>query len=190
MRIVQKQNKKRRLTLIALLIAALVLVLGYFSFAYITKNAWPFIQDTQTNSDNINYSPPTDQEVKDSQNGKKNSNQQVDGGATAPKPNSSKNKVSVGIAFASYDVDEKAVDVRAFTPDVIEGDGTCTATLTRGATTVSQSSKAFIDSSSSQCQPILIPESRFDTKGVWKLIVTYTSSKSSGSSPSMDVEIN
>jgi hypothetical protein len=189
MRIKQKPLQKKSRALIYAILAILVLSLGYFGFAYATKSVWPFAQQSQIDKDGVNYSPPTEQEVEDSQNAKKdNSYQEED--TSKGVPSNQKKNVSVGIAFAGYDKDEKVIDVRAFTPNAIESDGTCTATFTQGTKTVSQSSKAFIDSSSSQCEPILIPENRFETKGTWKLVVTYVSSKSSGTSPSMNVEVS
>lgn len=189
MRITQKRIKPSPVV-IAALIAFLVLG-GYFVYAYTTKSAWPFKQATQTSSassDGINYSPPTKQEAESSQDAKKDAYD--DDNKVTPQQESNKRTVSVGIAFADYDPEEDAIDVRAFTPDVIEGDGTCTATFTKTGSTVTESSKAFVDFSSSQCQPILIPKSRFSAGGTWKLTVSYDSSKSSGVSPAMDIEIN
>lgn len=190
MRITQKRNKT---PLIATLITVAVLIVaagGYFTYAYMTKSIWPFYETTQTSSDGINYSAPTEQEEEASQDAKKNNTQQTNTDSNTSGDTTTKRAVSVGIAFAAYDVDEKAVDVRAFTPDVIEGDGTCTATFTLDGRTVTATSKAFVDSSSSQCEPILVPESKFEVKGVWKLSVSYSSSKSTGVSPTMDVKVS
>jgi len=189
MHIIQKRNK---ITLALLVSAATLLVAGgYLAYAYNTKNMWPFAnnptptEETES-TDNVNYSPPTGQEVESGQDTKKDTYNQ---NTSKPDENTNKQTVSVGIAFADFDAEENAVDIRAFTPDIIEDDGTCTATLVQGDNTVSQSSKAFIDFSSSQCEPILIPTSRFPAKGIWKLTVSYNSSKNSGVSPTMDVEV-
>ena len=187
-----QKNRKKSLTILISTAAVIVIAGGYFGYAYATKNVWPFQANSSTtakSTDGINYSPPTQQEIESSQDAKKNDAQQQSNSSTNTTNTASKQTVSVSIAFAGYDSNEKAVDVRAFTPDVIEGDGTCTATFTQGSKTVSQSSEAFIDSSSSQCEPILIPESKFDTKGTWKLSVLYVSSKSTGVSSPMNVEV-
>jgi hypothetical protein len=188
----QKVSKKHLAIIIISVVA--VLALGYFCYAYATKNAWPFkaqATDTTTRSeDGINYNPPTEQEVENSQEAKENNAQRSENGTeNGEQSNTSKAPVSVGIAYASYDKAKGAVDIRAFTPDVIEGTGICTATLTLNEITVIGKSKAFIDSSSSQCEPILIKRTDFPTTGKWSLVVSYDSPTSSGKSPAMEVEI-
>lgn len=183
----KKTNNQK--IIISIIVVLLLLIGGWIVYAKM-NNAWPFpVNSTSTPSlqdgDSINYDPPTQEEIENSQNGKNNSKQEGDDN----KKPTSKRSVSVGIAFADYDAQEMAIDIRAFTPDVIESDGTCIATLIHGTQKVTQSSRAFIDSSSSQCEPILIPESNFSEKGTWKLTVSYGSSKSSGVSPSMDVRV-
>lgn len=183
MKTYQKQTNYKP---IIITIAAIVLVLIGVGIIF----AWNTANQPEQANDNavpgVNYNPPTEEEAEGSQDGKKNNTP-----GKSESDNSSKNKQSVlvGVAFAGYDTEEEAVDIRAFTPDVIEGDGICTATLTNGSLEVTKSEKAFIDSSSSQCRPILISRSDFSVAGTWKLVVTYNSSKNSGSSPPMDVEI-
>ncbi len=182
-----KIHQKTKRILIPVIISLIVIVLiagGVSAYFLVLKNNQESADKADDSS--INYSPPTDQEVDASQDGKKNN----DNSSTDPQSEANKRKVSVGIAFANYDPDEKAVDIRAFTPDAIEGDGQCTATLTKGAQTVTQSSRAFIDFTSSQCEPILIATSKFSSGGTWKLTVSYSSSKSTGISPVMEVSLN
>lgn len=188
MRTTQKSSKKL-FTIIAASVVA-VLALGYFGYAYTTKDAWPFAAEASdssaTSEDGINYNPPTDQEKQDSQDGKKNSASQDE--ANNPSNTSSK-EVSIGIAYAGYDAEEGMIDIRAFTTDVVEGTGTCTATLTKDGQTVTRASKAFVDSSSSQCEPILINPTDFPSSGTWSLTVTYKSDTSTGVSTPMQVEV-
>ena len=188
MRTTQKSSKKLFAIITASVVA--VLALGYFGYAYITKDAWPFTAEATdsnaTSEDGINYNPPTDQEKQDSQDGKKNSASQDE----ANNPSSaSTTKVSVGIAYAGYDDEEGMIDIRAFTTDVVEGTGTCTATLTKNGQTITRTSKAFVDSSSSQCEPILINPTDFPSGGTWSLTVSYKSDTSSGVSAPMQVEV-
>ena len=195
MRITQTKAKKRSLTPIIILVLAVVAIAGgYFTYAFMTKGAWPFEQtETKAPVNTVNYDKPTQEEIDHSQDGKKNSgNQQSETPSTETpnKPSSDKKKISVGIAFAGYDADEDAVDIRAFTPDVIEGDGTCTATLTKDTAIVTKTSKAFVDSSSSQCRPILIPASEFEEKGLWSLTVTYASTGYTGASGEMNIKVD
>lgn len=185
---IQKKTKKSLKPVIISVIAVLLIAGSVGAYFLVLKNNQ---EPTDTPDDSsVNYEPPTKQEVDSSQDGKKNNSGQSEETPTSSPQENGKRKVSVGIAFANYDPDEKAVDIRAFTPDTIEGDGKCTATLTQGSKTVTQSSEAFIDSSSSQCEPILISASKFGSGGTWKLSVSYTSSKSTGVSPAMEVSLD
>lgn len=179
------QKPKSKKLLIAIPAVVVLLALGYFGYAYASQSLWPFAAEETTQDDsNINYDPPTEQEEAASQDGKKNG-----AGQETEVTEEDLQNISVGIAYAGFDDQEGVVDIRAFTPDVIESDGTCTATLTLNGQTVTASSKAFIDSTSSQCEPILIPLSEFPVSGQWQLIVDYASAKSKGTSATMTVEV-
>jgi cytoskeletal protein RodZ len=190
----KRSSKKRRVALIVALIL-LALLLSYTIYAKQTDN-WPFTapqteqatsDDTVTDSeDSINYDPPTKEDTEASQDGKKDipATDPSNPGDTAPED---KKTVAIGVSFA--EVYQGNVEIRAFIPSVIEGNGACNATLTNGSQTVKASSPGFIDSRSTQCEPIYIPVSKFPTKGTWKLVVTYTSPTSAGASESMEVKL-
>ena len=181
------QHKNQRLFWSTAIILLAVSLGGYLVFAS-QSDIWPFAQNDNTQNQQeseINYSPPTESEIENSQNGKKNSG---DPEPQNPNESDSSRNISVEITYASA-AGEAQLDIRAFTPDVIEGSGTCIATLKKGPETVSASSKAFIDASSSICEPIEIPLSKFQSDGVWSLIVTYSSPTSNGTSAMMEVQI-
>ncbi|MFZ2126040.1 MAG: hypothetical protein WAV04_00830 [Candidatus Microsaccharimonas sp.] len=163
----------------------LVLALCYFTYAYTTKNTWPFnaaaqqTQDDSTTDDGINYNPPTEQEITNSQNGKK----QDDNSTATPT-----DKVGVDLAYAGKSDDGQSIEINIFTTDVIEGDGTCTATLSNGASSVSAQSSGFIDARSTICEPITIPLSKLP-EGQWSLTIEYASPGKQGSKTGMVVQI-
>lgn len=184
----RKSNKKAVLLSVAIILLV-ALVTTYSVVAY-KKSLWPFQPGTiQVNGDddNINYDPPTQQEINDSQNAKKDNldNDKQDDPSNSTSGNLK--SIEVGVSFA--DVMDGQVEVRAFTPSVVESDGTCTATLTKNSATVTKVSKAFIDSTTSQCQPIKIALSEFQQSGSWSLLVSYKSSKSQGKSEIIEVRI-
>ena len=178
-------NKNKKTFILPLFIVALAILIGYFAFAYISKAAWPFHETAKTSDSSETYSPPTEQEVTDSQDAKKNNAGQESQEENKPPTET----VSVAIAFADFDQTENAIDIRAFTPDVIEGTGTCTATLIKDGQSVTRSSKAFIDSKTSQCEPILVPINDFPSSGTYQLVVSYSSEKYRGTSSPMNVEV-
>lgn len=185
------QNRTMKVTYIVISIVLLFLIV-YGLIAY-AKSLWPFIStDTTPGANNttqitnkVNYNPPTNKEVQDSQSGKKNiptNNKEAD--------KSTQKNIAVGVSYAGITNDRKdRVEIRAFTPSIVEGDGTCTATLTKDSYVVTASSKAFVDSTTSQCEPIYIPVTRFETNGKWLLIVSYKSPSGVGSSDSVGVNI-
>jgi len=183
MRVQYKKTKKWPLILIGVLLATLIAsgLLALFT------NNWPFADSTHTkevNTPRIDYSPPTDTEIESSQNGKK----QQDTPKKPQQTDTGKQKVSINISYADQ-TSESSVDIRAFTPDIIEGTGTCTATLAQGDKTIVQSSKGFIDASSTICEPIIIPKAQFPTSGTWTLTVNYDSPSSSGLSDKIEVAL-
>lgn len=193
----KKRTKTKVLVITALVVVALLI--GGLTYAYFQK-VWPFAStqknvatDTKTDTNTVNYDPPTNQEVKDSQDGKKNSDntsddspKKDDTGSSTTKP---KKTASVGIAYA--DVNGNNLEIRAFTNSVIEGTGTCTATATMVGMSdmkVTKSSEAFIDASSTQCRPIYIPLSQLHS-GSWKVSVKFASPDYTGKSETVEVKI-
>jgi len=188
----QKSNSSRK---IILLFIVFTLLIGGFVYGIVAKNKdlWPFMANksnsptSESNSatDSINYNPPTDQEIQEGQDAKKRIIESSEEDETSSV--STKTTVGVGVAFA--DIVDGKLEIRAFTPNIIEGDGLCTAELKKDGATVTESSLAFIDSTTSQCRPIYISVDRFQSEGVWSLIVSYESETSIGESPSMEINI-
>lgn len=151
-----KTPSKKRFIIPALVGAGLLLgVLGYGAYAYVS-NTWPFQAASTQNSDNegskINLDPPTQEEIDASQDAKKRLEEEQNN--KPPQQDTEKQSVNVGIAFA--DVRGSNLEIRAFTNGVIRGDGTCTAKVQKDSIVIERSTPAFIDVSSTQCEPIQI----------------------------------
>lgn len=181
------QRKGKKVTATSITIAALLLAPVLLLSASYLQSWWPFEQAEQKDTvptirdvNSVDYSGPTEEDIEYSQEGKKNSSENAN-------TESEQQSVAVGVSFAKAVGDN--VEVRAFTPSVIEGDGTCTAKFTNEGSSITQSSKAFIDSTSSQCQPIIVPVSKFDKSGSWSLVLSYKSPASTGSSEPIEVTI-
>ncbi|MBJ58738.1 hypothetical protein CL689_01090 [Candidatus Saccharibacteria bacterium] len=178
-----KHKKQKKYWLLGALVV-LFLLAGLVSIA-IATNSWPFAK-SNSGSDNpsqsINYGPPTDEEIESSQDGKRNST------------NDNKAEETDGIRQVGVEVSYAKrvgsnLEIRAFTPDVIESDGTCTATVTNGSQEVTETSKGFVDASSTICEPINIPLSALNSTGVWTVVVSYASSSSAGTSTEVEAEL-
>jgi hypothetical protein len=180
---VKTKNKKKLQKLVTLLLIPSLLIMGYFTFAYTTRMFWPFYEasmDITQPPNTINYDPPTDSEIKNSQNAKRTLTEGSEENSQS---------VDINISYASYNKAQQAFEVDAFVAGVIEGGGTCTAQLTLDEMTVTGSSKGFVDATTTQCRPILIPANEVSS-GQWSLTVSYRSGGYTGTSDSMYVEVS
>lgn len=183
-------QKKKRIIITAAIILGTALLVGGGYIAAQSNWAQENIfgekanEEASTESErpvnSVDYSGPSQTDTDSSQDGKKNNDN------SSETPNNAEN-ISVAVSYA--DVLNDNVEIRAFIPGLIEGSGTCTATLKQGDLTVQASSKAFVDASSSQCEPIYIPLAKFSTKGKWILTISYKSSTHSGASETVEVTL-
>ena len=193
----KKQSSKLKKWVIALISLVAISLLAYSAYGYVTKSLWPFVEPVNKdpapasveyegikNINEVDYSGPSKEDLDSSQDGKKeatstqsNETTQVNG----------KRLVSIGVTYAG--VTSTNLEIRAFTPSVIEGNGTCKATLTKNSSTVTESSSAFVDTSTSQCNPIFISLDKFKQSGTWRLVLSYSSNTSQGSSEEIEVKI-
>lgn len=184
-----KKNYKKRAIIITLVILLLIaLSAGAFFFTPLKNKLFNNSTDIDTPTgptSTVDYSGPSESDINESQNAKKNAENPATG--TLP-PTSSSEKKNVPIAVSYADVYNDNLEIRAFISGVIEGTGTCTATVTKNSTTVTESTSAFIDTSTTQCNPIYINKSRL-SPGVWKVIVNFSSPDAQGSSETVEVTI-
>lgn len=172
----KKSSKKTKIVLITVSVIVLIGVL-FTSLAY-TQSLWPFqkttVHPTSSDERDPNIPDPTFSSDK---------NDDIN---PAPLPedtktDNQKSPVSVALVFAGIGTDPNMVEVRAFVSGIIEGNGTCTAALSKETLSVTETSPAFIDATTTQCEPILINRSRLSS-GEWKVTVHYESPKSEGNS--------
>ena len=173
-------NKKRSITLIVLF-AASIFVLTFLLVGSHFK-VWPFNNHKADgignhNNSEVQYngeksSPPI--EINNTQN-----NENTAGTTTT----------TVNVALVSASVIDNSLDIRAFVPGTIEGDGYCTAIVTNGDVEVKEKTPAFIDSTTSQCEPIILPLERFSQKGTWTVKVEYSSPSHKGISELLEIQI-
>lgn len=170
-----KKSKK------GIIIALVIVLIGGAGLAYGIKtrnhnNNAPTSPDGQ---ETIKLAPATDQEkqendankqrIVDEQNSQ-NNNPQNDQNGNA----SSTKQVSVTVTSA----DKSAVYAQV--SGIVEDGGTCTATFTKGSTSLSASSDSIANVSYTQCAPIR-PSSPLQA-GSWSVVVSYKSTHAAGSS--------
>lgn len=183
MRIRNKKSSRSALSIVLPIVIALALIGAATAYAY-SQKIGPFSNndgssnkhepDTTRDTNSVDYSGPTDEDLSSSQDAK---NRGLDDGDKET-PSTSKKTANLGLSYA--DINGDSFEVRAFVNNIVEGTGTCTATLTKESTVITASSKAFVDTSSSICTPIYIDKNRL-VSGKWSLKVTYNSPSASGS---------
>lgn len=184
----KKKNRKKKLV-IMIVIATCLIGAGFFGYKYVQRNK----QTNHDNTNNINLSPPTEQEksagdeqkkeIVDRQELEKNKNNQTQ--SSAPNNNSKK---SVTILITDANQYDDVIEVRSFMPDHYE-DGSCKITFTKGNLLVSKTTSAYRDATTTICTNPLFKRSEFSTAGEWQVTVEYTSNSAQAKSKPQTVSI-
>ncbi len=185
------QYKKSKKIFIISLVAVLLIVGGVIGYLTYAKQAsmWPFTSSTQENSQSTSSSSDNDSKDTNTTDTTYGSDKNNTPSNNETKPDTSNNKQSVAVSITSAGIIGDTVEVRAYVEGIIEGGGTCTATLTMdGSAPVTGTSEAFVNATSTQCRPIEIAKSNVKS-GKWNVVVEYTSSTSTGKSPAMEVQL-
>lgn len=108
--------------------------------------------------------------------------------ATAPATAAAEARTAVVpfITTADWDAKAKALDVSAIVPNVREGGGTCTVTLTQGSTVRTATSGGVAASTYTGCQAVAVTGL---ATGTWQVRVGYASEKAVGASAVRTVQV-
>lgn len=142
----------------------------------------------QTTSDNqgnatgtVDLSPPTEEEKQATQEEKQEKNQTQPTAST----NASDGRKNVTPLISYAD----ASTVSAYIPGIFEEGGACTATFTYGDDKITQISKGFQNSNYTSCEPLTL-QSPLNIKGEWEVTVSYSSTRSVGTSAATKIKVN
>lgn len=89
--------------------------------------------------------------------------------------------------FAGWNAASGAVEVGGYAA-VVEPVGTCTLRLIRGGQVVIRKHTAAPDATTVACGGFSVPRSEL-TAGTWKVVLSYTSSRSTGEAAAVTVEV-
>jgi len=137
----------------------------------------------------INYNPPTQEEKDQTQAHKEELSQQSNQSSGSGSTGTSAGAQSVSPVITNASQLNQQITVNAYVPGIFEDGGTCTATFTKGGATVTKTSQGFANVNTTSCAPITANRSEFSSSGDWQVIVSYSSSKASGSSQSKVVTL-
>lgn len=177
------QNKKIIILSVLLLIIIVAVVLFLFR-----NDSTPNNQD----SGDINYNPPTEQELEETEQHKEeiaNKNQEYDPAQPSDTENSNgKKDIKPVVTFWGQASAGKDFELNGYVPGVIEEDGICTVILSKSSEEVTESKKALPDAQSTSCGLITIPRGQLSA-GEWTVKLRYESSESAGISSPEKVSI-
>lgn len=163
--------------------ALLVALIAVSAFALFNHSPKESDQATTRPTNSVDYSGPTDEEEA-SGDSQKEANKEREALDALPPAN----KAEIIVTDASqYNA---TIEVRAFSSNVYEDTGTCTATFSlAGSPDVTVQQKAFKDATTTQCGALDASRSTFARAGTWKVTVSYSSPTAQGSSQQQEVII-
>lgn len=182
-----KLHRPSKKTLIIILAVIILTIAGAgVAFALLRDsrdNAKPDIS-TESNTEGINLNPPTHEDAERVESNKQEIidreerfNSQSTNGSRSVKP---------VITYAGQY--GGAIEVGAYV-DIFEDGGTCTATFTQGVTKIVRSVEAVRSARSTDCPVMSVNASEFNPKGVYSLVVVYSSPSASGTSDTRNIEV-
>jgi hypothetical protein len=107
--------------------------------------------------------------------------------ATDAPATTSGDQVQVVLTYASFDAASGTVQANGFAAGLIEDGGTCTLTLTQGGDTVTATSTAAADASTTSCG--LLETAAGLAGGTWDAVLTYSSDNARGESEAVEVTV-
>jgi hypothetical protein len=182
------KNKKIK---ILLFIAITLTIVGGVIVWMRLADVGPFAKETgtTTGSDGINYGPPTDEELQQTEDHKNSLGDQKDKDS-GQKDNFLKVVPFISIAQQMQDSQYgDVVIVRAYVSEIVESGGACTITFTKDGKTFTKTVSGQPDASTTNCDTVMIPRSEFSSAGKWSVTVSYKSAKASGASQPTEVEV-
>ncbi len=150
----------------------LIALIGFLIWQKFYKKE-PVVTSTNTDTQQINYNPPTEEEKKQTEDQKKEIIESTP--TTLPTKQDGRKSVKPTITSANNS------EVRAYIDGIFKEGGTCTATYTKNETSITGTSKGFGNATYTSCEPIS-PATALPSQGGWSVKVTYASSKYVGNS--------
>jgi hypothetical protein len=94
----------------------------------------------------------------------------------------------VVLTFADWNATSGAVEVDGYLAGIVEDGGTCTLTLTQGATTATAEVPGTADATTTSCGGASLPRAQL-APGTWTAVLSYRSGSTTGSSAPAEVTV-
>jgi hypothetical protein len=182
----QKNYKKLIFVLGAIVvIAALLFTLEKLHITNFIHNKSGTSEQGQ-GTESINFNPPTDEEKKAGDNVDIKKNTPTTTSQTPSQPNTNEVSGSASVAITDANVYNGQVEVRAFVSNMI-ADGTCTYTFTSGTKTITKTSPAKADASTTNCLTLDFNVSELSDSKKWTVTVKYENQQKTASGSAQTV---
>ncbi|MCW2637423.1 MAG: uncharacterized protein JWQ99_3790 [Blastococcus sp.] len=94
----------------------------------------------------------------------------------------------VSVTFYGWQAADRQLVVGGYVGGVVESDGTCTLTLTKGGAKVTERVSASPDAASTACGAVAVPGSRL-AAGTWQAVLSYASGAHTGTAAAVAIEV-
>lgn len=154
-------------------------------------------KSSETNKDidpveTINYTEATDQEKEETAQNKEKVIAETEAQNNQTKPSTNQSSeikpVTPVIGYIGQAKVGAEVQANGYVPSIIEKDGMCTLTLTKGSAVVSDTRVALDNVQDTSCGLLVIPKSKL-SNGAWVATLGYKSAKYSGTSEKITVDV-
>jgi hypothetical protein len=132
----------------------------------------------------INYGPPTEEEKRAGDIRK----QEIDTEQKQNDENTSTGKKTVSVIITDAAQYSDKIEVRSFIPNYLQ-DGTCIITFKKDTQTLTKTTRAYRDISTTICTTPVIKRSEFPVSGDWQVSVSYQSQDAEGVSDLQTITI-
>lgn len=153
---------------------------GFFLWQKANDNSSNNTNISQPNDDSLNLNPPTEEEIKETQQFKDELEKETNTQQTKPNSTDGINQVNPVIVSLS------SSEVTGYIPGIFEEGGICTATFTKDGATKEFTSVGFGNVSNTNCEPIEISGL---SSGSWTVTLKYESATSKGVSEYSTLEV-
>ena len=182
---IDRKNGYHKIILAATVVAALfaLIAVGYF--------IWDSTRSEDQNIRNgIDYSPATDEDkaLNDERKRTLPDSTEQEESNTSTLEGSKKTVTPVISAWGQQGGTGTDLKINGYVPEIIEADGSCTVTLTKGLETFSTSKTALQNAQNTSCGQLIIPYAEL-SPGTWQAVLSYNSSASAGSSIKTEIEV-
>lgn len=166
--ILKQRHSKKKILIIASLLAVSVLACSYYFYSVNNKNK--SINQTQNNQqvDKVNYDPPTSEQVDNGTAIKKDS---VDKSSGKSKTESPAVSSEITITVAQKSNDGKYLQIRSYV-NIVDTTAKCTLSLTNNSKTISRNVDVQTSASISSCKGFDISIDELST-GTWQMEIKY-----------------